>query len=76
MIRMQKMCQSQQFVTWDAGFSVTWKIKVRLLTLSRQFVTWNPSFFQPIASFRGKQIENPALAEMFFFSLELELGTI
>ena len=38
---MQKMCQSQQFVTWDvtwdADFSVTWKIKVRFADVTMTF---------------------------------------
>ena len=52
MIRIQKMCQSQQFVTWDPGFC------------------------HPGSNFRWKKIKNPAIVEnVFFFSLELELGT-
>ena len=52
---MQKMCQSQQFVTWDPGFC-------------RPSVT-------PAQTFAGRKFKIRRSSMMFFFSLELELGT-
>ena len=47
---MQKMCQSQQFVTWDLSLT-------------------------PAQTFAGRKLKAQQSSKMFFYSLELELGT-
>ena len=57
---MRKMCQSQQLVAWDADSSVTWKFADVVTTVCRMGF---------------KKIKTQGSSKMFFFSLELELGT-
>ena len=49
--------------------SVTWKIKVQIQAFIQASVT-------PAQTFAGKKIKNPlAVKNVFFLSLELEVGT-
>ena len=64
---MRKMCQSQQFVTWDTG--------CRLLSMSHgrsKYVI--QASVTPAQTFAPQKLK-PDAVENVFCSLELELGT-
>ena len=68
---MQKMCQSQQFVTW------AWDTGCRLLShgrSKRRSKRLSKLLLLPL-KLSPEKIKNPAVVENVFFSLELGAGT-
>ena len=68
-IRMRKMCQSQQFITWDTGCRLLshGRSKCRSKCLSKLLLLR--------LKLSPEKIKNPEVVENVFFSPELEVGT-
>ena len=68
---MRKMCQSQQFVTWDVGFC-----HMEYADVFTTVCQMGSKLLSPRHKLSQEKIKNPALSQTFFFSLELEFEHI